>query len=78
MSLARKCDICGKFYENYGKSNIGNLFNEPNTIEFIYAGHSDMRLNRYDCCPECMAEITRVINILKAENPDHSRDLQPL
>lgn len=78
MSLARKCDICGKFYENYGKSNMGNLFNEPNTIEFIYAGHSDMRLNRYDCCPACMGEITRVINNLKAENPDHSRDLQPL
>ena len=74
MSLARKCDICGGFYEHYGKSKSGILFNEPNTIEFIYAGNSDIRLDRYDCCPECMAEITRVINNLKAENPDHSRE----
>lgn len=81
MSLARKCDICGRFYENYGKSNMGNLFNEPNSIKLIfegYGGTSEMITNRYDCCTACMGEITRVINNLKAENPDNSREEQPL
>jgi hypothetical protein len=81
MSLARKCDICGKYYENYGKSSMGNLFNEPNSIKLIFEGYgstSEMTINRYDCCPECMAEITKVINNLKAGNPDHSRELHAL
>ena len=80
MSLARKCDICGKFYEFYGDGE-GPGKREPNTLILKFAGPplsgKSATVSENDCCPECMREIERVLYNL-GKTPDSSREKQPL
>ena len=64
MALAKKCDICGRFYESYNeKKNAEN----PNAIQFI----SIDTCRKYfsygitDCCPDCMESILQHVERLK-------------
>ena len=55
MSLAKKCDICGKLYEYYsGKNGL--------SIECVnMRGVVDRTTRTYDCCPECMEALEKFI-----------------
>ena len=57
--LARKCDICGKFYDFYGLDNCS----KPNGITLVNNDPKgyERNLEHYDCCPECMDEIVKCI-----------------
>lgn len=58
MALARKCDVCGKFYEPYGLQ-VG----DKNGIKFVRT-NSDLtisNLDKLDCCKECLAAIEDAI-----------------
>lgn len=64
MAAAKKCDICGKLYEEY---NYKQNKNEPNGFMFL---NIDNQRKYYsgdvtDCCPHCMAAIKTNIDILK-------------
>lgn len=56
MSLAKKCDICGKLYEQYNtrkdKDNINGLLFLNIDMQQHYYSHGVT-----DCCPECMEAI---------------------
>lgn len=63
MAAARKCDICGKFYEPY--NNVRDP-GKPNGIRFLNIA-SDTTFwdhEKLDCCPECIDSIkTHLENI---------------
>lgn len=64
MAFAKKCDICGEFYDPY------NIKRNPlNTNGFmllnidVEGGYYENQIN--DCCPTCMDSIRNHINDLK-------------
>lgn len=64
MSIAKKCDICGKLYESYNvkKDNEkvnGFIFINMDDKQQYWAGKA------HDCCPNCMAAIKLNIEILR-------------
>ena len=74
MSLARKCDICGEFYEEYTtkvnldfpkkleRTNINSLMLINKDVQNKYFSNSII-----DCCPKCMKSILKHIEELKGE-----------
>ena len=61
MAIAKKCDLCGKYYEQY---NYKNSSSDTNGFMLLnidangkYWSHSP-----YDCCPDCMNHIRSTIN----------------
>lgn len=63
MAAAKKCNVCGTFYDNYNMDN-----HESNglklTNEYV---HNNNYLEYYDCCPDCMRSIKKYIESLKCE-----------
>lgn len=58
MSLAKKCDRCGKFYEHYPIGNPPGVYNTINKIRRSLEGTIDF-YNTIDLCPDCMASFER-------------------
>lgn len=56
MANAKKCDRCGKFYENY---NSRNSEKEINGIITLNIDKKDQYFNHgpYDLCPRCSKEL---------------------
>ena len=59
---AKKCDRCGKYYDEYGTAN-----SVKNTNSLIYA-NTNIRHNYYahkpiELCQECMAEIKAFVGV---------------
>lgn len=67
MAIAKKCDICGSFYENY---NMKDSEEKPNGFMLINLGLQRQYIphNAKDCCPNCMKSILAHIETLKGEN----------
>ena len=63
MSIAKKCDICGKYYESYNTKNNSEKTNGLMflTIDDRQQYHSH---NVIDTCPECMDSIKAHIDNL--------------
>lgn len=65
MSLAKKCDVCGKLYEDYstqvGGENVNAILFVETDEEDRYAVNKDA----IDCCPDCMKTIIHCIDGLK-------------
>lgn len=62
--LAKKCDICGAFYESYNERN------DPCSpsgfmLVNVCANGSYYESGITDCCPKCMAAIMDTIESLK-------------
>lgn len=61
MAMARKCDICGSYYENYGRNTLLNIPTEPNSIVLAnnkyFSSQEYSSMGHYDCCPDCMDSI---------------------
>ena len=70
MSLAKKCDICGKLYEQYGiKAGSGRA----NGLDLIYIDEKGCRAyggETMDCCPDCIEAIIDYLNAL-TNGSDH-------
>ena len=66
MAAAKKCDICGSYYDEYNTNN-----NEQNcwklTNEYV---HNNNYLKYYDCCPDCMRSIKDYIDSLKPKKEE--------
>ena len=54
MSLAKKCDRCGKFYEHYPVGNSGAC-NAIKKVRRHLGGTVDVFAATIDLCPDCMA-----------------------
>lgn len=64
MSLAKKCDICGKLYEYYTTTDDTIGFK---LVRFSPTGTTHENIDFFDCCPNCMAELNKFINSHKKE-----------
>ena len=63
MAEAKKCDICGKLYEEY----LVDIFGE-NVNGIKFSSHRATLLSRnYDCCPECLNSIANHIKSLRSD-----------
>lgn len=67
MAKAKKCDICGKFYEMY---NVRKDSCKPNGFQMLNIDADGRYFSGpvVDCCPECMTSIQNHIENLKGEN----------
>lgn len=71
MADAKKCDICGTFYNMYGKASGRRENIEPNTIYLSYAGPLTMGMDckeRYDLCPECLEKFYEFVGVKNETN----------
>ena len=74
MALAKKCDICGKFYEpyatEYDRQSVNGL-----AIVFVKedGGYRTPPDAITDCCPECMKAIIHYIDGLRNGTGDESK-----
>lgn len=59
MALARKCDICGEFFE-YDPNGCDEI-----SFRNLDKNRSTSELEEYDCCPNCMESIKNYIETLK-------------
>ena len=55
---AKKCDVCGNFYEHYGKKvdDFNTAYVQTNSERGI-----ERNCKRYDLCPECMGKVLAVL-----------------
>lgn len=61
--IARKCDICKKYYDNYDGYNNNKV--NANAIIFVDIDITDSYATRdtYDLCPNCMNSIIKTLGI---------------
>ena len=59
MSIARKCDRCGKLYEDYDGCEVQEGGHRYNKLELL-RGWNDA-CKTYDLCPECMKSLIKWI-----------------
>lgn len=66
MANAKKCDICGKFYDIY---NTTKDCKNHNSFRFANVNEYDVCWNQrlYDCCPTCMEQIKSYIELMKKD-----------
>ena len=66
MAIAKKCDICGKLYEQYNTKRDKKNTKNTNGFMFLNLLYDDNYYEHdpYDCCPECMTSIRNCINAL--------------
>lgn len=64
MAIAKKCDICGAYYDSYNEAN--NL-SKPNGYMLLNIDKKRQHWSHgpYDCCPKCMESILSHIEYLK-------------
>lgn len=64
MANAKKCDICGGFYDAY---NTDYSKNDPNYIQYGFEDDKDEHWDTalHECCPKCMFEILFLIEMIK-------------
>lgn len=65
MALAKKCDLCGDYYEPY---NTAKHAENVNGIAYFNIDADRKSWTRHiviDCCPKCMESIKNHINSLK-------------
>lgn len=64
MAIAKKCDICGKYYELY---NVARNASKPNGFMVVNIDSKEQYFSHdaLDCCPECMDSILAHIESLK-------------
>lgn len=74
MSLARKCDVCGKLYEQYSTISKG----KPNGIMLIrWCRNSSSNydsINGFDLCPSCMKRINDLLMSIKEETEEKKQE----
>lgn len=66
---ARKCDCCGKFYEEYSGAKKFKEKGKANALILIDRDIDNHHWNRaeYDLCPDCMGELVVFLSGKKEE-----------
>ena len=60
MADAKKCDICGTYYDRYNTSKAGGVC--PNQITFQQETTTSVNdFKTYDACPNCLKDIADFI-----------------
>lgn len=59
MALAKKCDRCGKLYENYLIGNIPGNYNAIRLVRVDVSGVVDIEKKPMDLCQECMSSFDK-------------------
>lgn len=62
MSLAKKCDQCGKFYKHYPDGNKWQ-WNAIRKVQRNIAGETIAQDSVIDLCPECMNKFEKFMDI---------------
>lgn len=69
MSLAKKCDICGSYYDFEKEAKIyGNSYKKANGISLeVIDERGDVEMTKLtmDCCPTCINYIHELIGDIK-------------
>lgn len=66
MANAKKCDICGKFYDHYQNIKLENgMTMDGCMIEF--ASNNGVRWKSLDLCPECMTKVHTLLHDILSE-----------
>lgn len=60
MSIAKKCDICGKLYESYTMKCCKCYVNGIMLID-IENNQTYSAYKKIDCCRDCMTKIKKII-----------------
>ena len=71
MAIAKKCDICGNYYEPYSIAISGpEAKTKHNGLAFVSINNEGRYFSApiMDCCPGCLESIKRHIDGLKGEN----------
>lgn len=65
MANVKKCDICGKVYENkcHKKYIEIYVYDKKNTTCNEFVSFEDF--NHIDCCPDCTDRILNFVNSMK-------------
>ena len=73
MAIAKKCDVCGTYYEPY---NIKCSSERVNGLMFLNIDTSQKYFshNTIDCCPKCMETIKRHIRSLQVKETKNDQD----
>lgn len=71
MSIAKKCDVCGKLYEPY---NTRYTEDNPNGVMFVNIVNDQKYFSHkaIDCCQSCMSRLQAYIKYIK-ENKENSK-----
>lgn len=73
MAIAKKCDVCGKLYEEY------NVKEDPDNVNGLMFLNLDNH-NRYlshkaiDLCPKCMESIKNWIDALRKNGEERENN----
>ena len=69
MSIAKKSDICNKFYEPY---NVRNCAEKPNGFMLLNIDNTQNYFSHKitDCCPSCMSRLQAYIEYIKENQND--------
>lgn len=73
MANAKKCDVCGKFYNPYNHYTDNKKY--PNKVHLVReATFNNERwvTKSYDCCPDCMYQIGALIYDLQNPGKDET------
>lgn len=73
MSLAKKCDICGKYYEDYSIVFKNEKINAFVFVETDEECRYNCSKDATDCCPECLSSITHHIRMLETKHSSDSK-----
>ena len=74
MSLAKKCNVCGKYYENYSMEFENDEINAFVFVETDEVCRYDCIKDAVDCCPQCMSSIVRYIRTLRSKVCKNHKD----
>ena len=66
--VVRKCDICGKFYENYENGNEAIEISEIRFEPITFTCYRNVVKTYYDTCPVCLMRIRGFIAHLGEES----------
>lgn len=70
MALAKKCDRCGKFYEDYPIGYASGPYNTTGQFQIIQRNITGETINGYtvyDFCPECIEEFEKFMAAKRGE-----------
>ena len=76
MALARKCDRCGKLYEQYPSNNENNVWNGVALVRrTMNNGFCDSD-RPMDLCPVCMITLEKYLNNEALDQKEESSNVE--
>lgn len=67
MADAKKCDICGKFYDYYQGVKLDNSASMLNGCKLRFAADNGTCWSSLDLCQECMTKVHTLLYDISSE-----------